>query len=94
MTRFEELKNMDIDELAEWIDENGQFDNSPWMTWFDELYCQNCEAVMCHYPDSTHEFPCSWCEINDDKCKFFPDLAEVPDGKKIVKMWLESEVEE
>lgn len=82
MIRFEELKNMDIDEFAKWIDENGQFDNSPWMTWWDELYCQNCEAVMCHHieakeklgfePFYEKDVECAYCEIYK-KCKYFLD---------------------
>lgn len=92
MTRFEEFKKMDIDQFAEWVDEYGQFDDSPWLTWWDETYCQKCESVMCHYPDSDHEFPCSWCEVNNYKCKFFPEMDKQPDSKEIVKLWLESEV--
>lgn len=94
MTHFEEFKNMDIDALAEWLDEHGQFDNSPWTSWFDQKYCKNCEPVMCHYPNSTHEFPCSWCELNDNKCKYFPELAQIPSNKETIKMWLQTEVKE
>lgn len=93
MTHFENFKAMNIDKFAEWIDKYGQFDNSPWMTWFDEKYCSKCEPIMCHYEGSSREFPCSYCEI-EDECKFFPEMPYVPDGKDIVKMWLESEVEE
>lgn len=91
MTQFEKFKNIDIDQLAEWMDEYGQLDGSPWMSWFDHKYCNNCEPIMCHYVDSEHEFPYSWCELKG-KCKFFPDLKETPDIKMIIKMWLESEV--
>lgn len=91
MTQFEKLKNMKIDEFAEWLDKYGAFDGSPWIQWFDALYCNNCESIMCHHINSEHEFPCSWCELKG-KCKFFPDLDEAPDNKMIVKMWLESEV--
>lgn len=93
MAQFEKLQSMDIEELAEWLDKYGQFDGSPWMKWFDELYCKNCESIMCHYLDNEYEFPCSWCEIND-KCRFFPEMDEAPDNKEIIKMWLESEVKE
>lgn len=93
-TQFDRFKPMNINELAEWIDKNGQFDGSPWMKWFDENYCSRCQPIMCKYEDSTYEFPCSWCELNDKKCKFFPELGEAPDNKKIIKMWLETEVEE
>lgn len=92
MTRFEEFKNMNIDEFAEWLDKYCAFDESPWIKWFDELYCKKCEPIMCHYEDSKNEFPCSYCEL-EDKCKFFPDLDEAPDNKMIIKMWLELEVD-
>lgn len=82
---------MDIDELSSWIDKYGAFDNSPWINWFDELYCQNCEPIMCCYEDGSKEFPCSWCELNG-KCIFFKDLIDVPDSEEIIKMWLESKV--
>lgn len=93
MTRFEYFKNMGIDTFSEWLDEHGQFDDSPWMMDFDRKYCQNCEPIMCHYEDSEREFPCSYCEVHE-KCKFFPDMIEAPGNKEIIKMWLESEVEE
>lgn len=92
LTWFEKIKLMDIDEFAEWLDENGQFDGSPWSAWWDKTYCKNCESIMCHYEGSELEFPCAWCEINENKCKFFPEMDDVPDSKEIVKMWLESEV--
>lgn len=91
MTRFEELKNMDADELVEWLDECCMFDGSPWTKWFDSQYCQNCPPIMCHYSEDSREFPVAWCEIND-KCKFFQDAEDVPDNKDIIKMWLELEV--
>ena len=83
---------MSVEELSKRIGTHGQFDNSPWMSWFDQKYCKNCESIMCHYEDSTHEFPCSYCELNGN-CKFFPNLDETPDNKRIIKMWLELEVE-
>ena len=88
ITQFKLLKTKNIDEFAEWLDKHGQFDGSPWMKWYDENYCKKCEPIMCHYPDSKVEFPCSWCELNNNKCKFFPQLDEAPDNKKIIKMWL------
>lgn len=94
MTRFEELKNMDIDTLAEWLDENGQFDGSPWIEWFDANYCKKCEPIMCSYPDSKLKFPYSWCELNDNKCKHFPYMDHTPGNKDMIKMWLKSSAED
>ena len=90
MINFEKFRTMNIEELSEWLDENGQFDNSPWMSWWDSQYCKNCELIMCHYEDSEYEFPCAWCELNN-RCKFFQELDDVPDNRAIIKMWLEKE---
>ena len=92
-TVFDKLKSMNINELAEWLNEYGELDGSPWMSWFSKLYCNNCTVIMCKYEDGKKEFPCSYCELND-KCKFFPNLDDIPDDKMIIKMWLESEVKE
>ena len=89
MTNFEKFKSMNIEELSEWFDQYGQFDDSPWGNWFNERYCENCESIMCHYEDSKYEFPCSWCELHN-KCKFFQELDDVPDNKDIIKMWLKN----
>ena len=51
----------------------------------------NCADIMCKYEDG-ERFPCSYCELNGN-CKFFPNLDETPDNKRITKMWLESEAE-
>ena len=91
-TVFDKFKSMDIDEMAEWLDEYGQFDSLPWLLWFDEKYCNNCADIMCKYEDGEREFPCSYCALNGN-CKFFPNLDETPDNKMVTKMWLESEVE-
>lgn len=93
MTNMKDLQSMNIDELVEWLDDNGQFDGSPWMEWFDAQYCDNCKPIMCHYENSEREFPCSWCELHGDKCKFFPDMKHTPYSRDIIRMWLESEVE-
>jgi hypothetical protein len=94
-TNFEKLKSMSAEELAEWLNTNGMWDNSPWYLWWDRKYCQNCEDVREEYEaDGRYAIMCrAWCEIYD-KCRFFPDHDDVPDCKEIVKMWLESEVED
>jgi hypothetical protein len=93
MTNFENLRSMTVEQLAEWLDKHGQFDGSPWITWFDEEYCKKCDPVMCKYEDGEREFPCAWCELNDG-CKYFPDMQDAPDNKEIIKLWLEIEVSE
>ena len=59
MTQFEKFKNMDIDQLVEWLDEYCQYDSLPWILWFDQKYCKNCEDIMCKYEDGEREFPFS-----------------------------------
>ena len=95
MTWFEKFKSMDEEELASWLDKHGQFDSSPWIQWFDELYCNKCEAVPCTYKDEywgKREIQCSWCEL-EHKCKHFSDMDHAPDNKDIIKMFLQTEVE-
>lgn len=93
MTRFEELKNMNIEALVEWLDEHGTYEGASWQRWFDESYCQKCETVIASVPYLNGEHECTWCEVNG-KCRYFQDMSGVPSCKDIVKMWLESEVEE
>ena len=91
MNNFEHLQTMPIDQLVEFLDTNGHHD-AIWWKWFDEKYCNNCADIMCKYEDGEREFPCSYCELNGN-CKFFPNLDETPDNKRVTKMWLESEAE-
>lgn len=84
---------MSTEDLANWLDEYGSFDNSPWIKWWNCTYCNNCPDIMCKYDGGNREFPCSYCELND-KCKFFPEYDEAPSNKEIIKMWLESESED
>lgn len=93
MNNFEKLKSMSVDELSEWLDNNGMWDNSLWSKWFDEEYCKKCEDIMCKSPDDSREFRCAYCEIYDN-CRFFPEKADVPDSKEIIRMWLEAGCEE
>ena len=104
MNNFEKLQSMSIDELAEWLDQNGIIDNSPWLEDFNDKYCAKCESVMCKYEDaekavgfkplfSDDEIECAYCEVYK-KCRYFEEMDEVPDGKEMVRLWLEEEVEE
>ena len=102
MNNFEKLKSMSVEELAAWLDENGIVDNSPWLDDFNNKYCANCESVMCKYEDAEKivgfkpfyddEVECGYCEVYN-KCRFFEDRDEVPDGVEMVKLWLNEEVE-
>lgn len=91
MTIFEKFKSMTIDEFADWLDKYGQFDGSPWMSWWDDKYCSKCEPIKVE--NETYVIPvmCAWCELHENKCKFFPDREEMPSNKDIIKMYLEEQ---
>ena len=93
MKVIDKLKSKNIDELAEWFDEKCSSEYSPWHQWFDNNYCGNCPSEIGKYEDSNREIEFCWCELNDNKCRFFPDMNSVPDSKQVIKMWLESEIE-
>ena len=91
MKVIDKLKSQTVDEFIDWLDEYCRFEGSPWIQWWNENYCSKCPAMIGKYEDSDRELEFSWCELHD-KCKFFPDMDEVPDSKQIIRMWLESEV--
>ena len=82
MNNFDDIKSMNIDELAEWFADNWLHDNDPSIKWFDDKYCKKCEPVIMDGGEY------SWCEVNH-KCRYFQD--GIPDCKQMVKLWLESE---
>ena len=91
MTVFENIKSKNIDGFAEWLNEHGKQDCALWDNWFDNQYCSRCNAEEVYDVDRDFYNDYAWCEISG-KCKFFQDMDEVPWGKQIVKMWLESEL--
>lgn len=103
MTNFKRLQTMTVDQLADWLDENGMFDGSPWNDWFNKSFCEKCEPIELNYEDSktilgieplscdlTSE--CAYCECHDH-CRFFPEIKDMPDNRKVIEMWLIEEVE-
>ena len=99
MTNFHKLKNMTMEELAEFLDEHGMYDDTPWMNWWGKTYCDNCPALKLKseeaqdklgiIPFLNETYECAYCEVYD-KCKYFPDLEETPSARDIIKMWLEA----
>lgn len=92
MTVFNSIKNKNIDEFAEWLDENCSSDYAPWWKYWDENYCNKCEPIESttkNYFGYTVEY--AYCELNNN-CRFFKDRENIPDNKQIIKMWLESEL--
>ena len=97
MNNLKKLQSMNIDQLVDWLDENGHH-NAIWWKWFEGKYCDNCDTITtlisdCDGEETSRPFVCFYCEEND-KCSFFPDMDNVPDSKETIKLWLEAEAEE
>lgn len=98
MNNFEKLQSMGVDQLVEFLDTNGHHD-AIWWKWFEENYCNKCETTMTTIPNCDGEETwltpcvCAYCEVNG-KCRFFPELEDIPDCKETIKLWLEAEVED
>jgi len=91
MTVFENIKNKNIDELVDWIDEYFVFnDDTPYLKWWETNYCNKCKPEVVYEKDLDFEHMCAYCELNN-KCRFFQDMDDIPDNKQVIKMWLESE---
>lgn len=86
MTNFKRIKDMTKSEMARFLSYIVEdSDNSPWITWFDTSYCQNCEPIK----KDGHEF--SPCECNNE-CKYFPEDGEsYLDDEILIHRWLEEE---
>lgn len=94
MNNYERIRNMSIDDLAEFLDERWSHDNDPSIEWWNRKYCGHCEPVMKHvnFSGRETEMDFAWCEVNG-KCKYFPELEEYPNTKQMMKLWLEEEIE-
>ena len=101
MTNLKQIQSMSLEDFAKWLDEYGQFDNSPWMKFFNEKYCENCDSIKIDHEDAKTKLgldlfsweltaECAFCEINDH-CKFFPDIDGIPSNLETIRMWLEEE---
>lgn len=90
MTMFNNIKSKNIDELVEWLDKIGAYEDSPWMKYWDKNYCSKCEPEIIDDVDYNREIECYWCELHD-KCKYFKHMDDIPSIKQVIKMWLESE---
>lgn len=94
MNNFKYINNMNIDELATWLDEKfSGFYDSPWEKWWNKNYCDKCEPEIGRFKGEDRDAQFCWCELHG-KCKYFQELVDTPDGKKICKMWLENEKNE
>lgn len=90
MTNFEAIKMKNIDKLAAWLDIYGNSEESPWLKYFNDNYCNKCPSEKVYFQYLKRNIKCSWCELND-KCKFFTNLKKPLNNKQIIRIWLESE---
>ena len=95
MTNYENIMSMKLYEFAKWLDVNGLQDSSPWMDWFADKYCANCQPVFVELDSKLYGKIRSeecYCE-NYGKCRFFGELEDIPSCKDIICMWLQQKVE-
>jgi len=86
MKNYDRIHSMTTDELAEWLSENGIYDNGPWDNWFTDTFCDKCPTVS--HPIFNWE--ACYCEVHDNKCCMLNE-EEAPDPKTIISMWLKTE---
>jgi len=86
MTNYDYIKNLSKEELAEWLDQFNPADDVPWVKWFDNKYCHNCEPVE-GTVNKCKDF--AYCEVNKN-CRYF---SYYPGAADTIKLWLESEIE-
>lgn len=87
MNNYTRIVNKSVGELTEWLDKYGSLEETPWIKWFSNKYCEKCLVEEIRFSESDKRTPCSWCEIHH-KCRFFQDKEEIPDNKEIILMWL------
>lgn len=89
MNNFDMFKNMNFDELVDWLFKYSSYEDNPWDKWFNDTYCNNakCPVEKVYIKDYGREMSFCWCELHG-KCKFFPEFEDIPSGKEIIKMWL------
>ena len=94
MNNFEIIKSKSIDEFAEWLNRIARFEDSPWIEWFNDNYCNKCEPetdYICDDIDGVEwlePYEVNWCELRN-QCKHFTESNDVLNIKQIIKMWLE-----
>ena len=103
MNNFVQLTTKSLTELAEWLDKHGNFDGSPWMTWFNERYCNICPSIILEKDESIKTLgiepffggtvTCGYCEVHN-KCRYFPDMEKTPTNTDIIKLWLKEKANE
>lgn len=86
MTVFEKFKSMSIDDFAKWY-EDKLYEEDPCMEWWGNKYCNKCISEI------ADDFGYGWCDLNGH-CKYFQELDNASNFKQMIKIWLESEIDE
>ena len=86
MKNIDVLRNMSVDELSKFLDENSALDGTTWLDWFESKYCSKCgqDAQDTQQESDEQDSTCPYCELHD-KCKY---IGDIPRTEAIVKMWL------
>ena len=79
LTNFEKLKNLSMEEMAEFLSEQMALEGTVYDQWMMDTFCNNCPDVE-DYDGS----PVSFCEINHD-CPYGFYLLS---NKDLVMRWL------
>lgn len=90
MTNLEFIQSLDLEKMAQWLDEYDNYEDSPWADWWNKNFCSKCPSEIGVVRDSGREIEICYCELHD-KCRFFSDRP-TPNSKDIVSMWLEKAV--
>ena len=85
MTNFEQIQSASLNELALWIHKHGQFDGSPWVTWFDDNYCSKCEAIECKYEDAEEKLGFKPFYKNSIECSLKTTKSKPLDNQELNK---------
>lgn len=79
LTNFEKLKNLSMEEMAEFLSEQMALEGTVYDQWMVDTFCNNCPDVE-GYDGS----PVTFCEMNED-CPY--GLCNISD-KDLVMRWL------
>lgn len=79
LSNFEKLKNLSMEEMAEFLSEQMALEGTVYDQWMVDTFCNNCPDV-----EDYDESPVSFCEMNED-CPY--GLCNISD-KDLVMRWL------
>lgn len=79
LTNFEKLKNLSMEEMAEFLSDQMALEGTVYDQWMTDTFCNNCPEVEGYNGSSA-----SFCEMNED-CPY--GLWNISD-KDLVMRWL------